>query len=73
MLEDFVAAARWLKNRPDCTGRIGAVGFCFGGGVANTLAVRMGGELAAAVAFYGAAPPVEDVPKIKAAVRPTFC
>lgn len=68
MLQDFVAAARWLKDRPDSTGKIGVVGFCFGGGVANTLAVRMGNDLAAAVAFYGAAPPLEDVPKIKAAV-----
>ena len=68
MLQDFIAVARWLKARPDSTGRIGVVGFCFGGGVANTLAVRMGDELAAAVAFYGSAPALEDVPKIKAAV-----
>jgi len=68
MMQDFEAAARWLKQRPDCTGKIGAVGFCFGGGVANTLAVRMGGDLAAAVAFYGAPPPPEDVAKIKAAI-----
>jgi carboxymethylenebutenolidase len=54
--EDFRAAARWLKNRPDCIGKIGVVGFCFGRGIANTLAVRMGSDLAAAVAFYGAQP-----------------
>src|SRR5437762_10832996 len=41
MTEDFVAAANWLKSRPECTGKIGAVGFCFGGGIVNTLAVRM--------------------------------
>jgi carboxymethylenebutenolidase len=68
MTEDFIAAARWMKGLPDCTGRIGVVGFCFGGGIANTLAVRMGSDLAAAVAFYGAAPPAEEVGKIKAAV-----
>ncbi|MGA2563426.1 MAG: dienelactone hydrolase family protein [Steroidobacteraceae bacterium] len=68
MTEDFVAAAIWLKARSDCSGRIGAVGFCYGGGIANTLAVRLGPDLAAAVPFYGAVPAVADIPKIKAAV-----
>ena len=67
MTEDFVAAANWLKARPESTGRLGVTGFCFGGGVSNTLATRMP-DLAAAAPYYGAAPPVEDVPKIKAAV-----
>ena len=52
MREDFVAAAYWLKNRSDCTGKIGAVGFCFGGGIVNQLAVRMGSDLATGVPFY---------------------
>jgi carboxymethylenebutenolidase len=66
--QDFIAAARWLKARPDCTGQIAATGFCFGGGMANTLSVMLGGELAAAAPFYGGAPKPEDVPKIKAAI-----
>src|SRR5271157_3342624 len=66
MTEDFVACARWLKARSDCTGKIGAVGFCFGGGIVNTLAVRMGSDLSAGVPFYGAQPPAADVARIKA-------
>jgi carboxymethylenebutenolidase len=66
MFEDFVASAAWLKARPECTGKIGAVGFCFGGGVVNNLAVRLGGDLAAGAPFYGRQPGADDVPKIKA-------
>jgi carboxymethylenebutenolidase len=67
-LEDFVASALWLKSRADCSGKIGVTGFCYGGGIANTLAVRLGADLAAAAPFYGAAPAAADVPKIKAAI-----
>src|SRR5262245_39785378 len=52
MFEDFVAAEQWLKARPECSGKIGAVGFCFGGGIVNQLAVRLP-DLSAGVAFYG--------------------
>ena len=65
--EDFVAAANWLKARPDCTGRIGAVGFCYGGGIVNMLATRVP-DLAAGVPFYGSQPQAAEVPKIKAAM-----
>jgi len=68
MTEDFVAAALWLKSRADCTGKLGAVGFCFGGGIVNTLAVRLGDNLNAGVAFYGGQPKADDVAKIKAAM-----
>src|SRR5712671_6313990 len=66
MNEDLLAAAYWLKSRPDCTGKIGAVGFCFGGGIVNTLAVRMGSDLSAGVPFYGRQPSAADAAKIKA-------
>jgi len=68
MLEDFVAAATWLKTRPDSNGKLGITGFCFGGGQANALAARMGADVAAIAPFYGQPPAAADVPKIKAAV-----
>src|SRR5215212_7695563 len=66
MTEDFVAAAKWLKARPDSKGKLGAVGFCFGGGMVNQLAVRLGADLNAGVAFYGRQAGADDVPKIHA-------
>jgi carboxymethylenebutenolidase len=66
MTEDFVAAGKWLKARSDSTHKLGAVGFCFGGGMVNQLAVRLGADLNAGVAFYGRQAAVEDVPKISA-------
>jgi carboxymethylenebutenolidase len=68
MSEDFVASAMWLKARPDCTGKIGVTGFCYGGSISNALAVRLGPDLGAAVPYYGAPPPDEEIPKIKGAV-----
>jgi carboxymethylenebutenolidase len=67
LAEDFVAAANWLKARPDSTGKLGVVGFCFGGSTASMIATRIP-DLAAAVSFYGAVPEPADVAKIKAAV-----
>ena len=63
--EDFVTALAWLKARPETNGRVGAVGFCYGGGIVNMLATRAP-DLVAGVPFYGSAPNLEDVPKIKA-------
>ena len=65
IIEDMVAAAEFLIAHPQSTGRIGAVGFCFGGGVVNTLAVRLP-NLGAGVPFYGGQPRAEDVPRIQA-------
>lgn len=65
MSEDFIAAYDYLKNHKDCNGKIGVVGFCFGGGIANMMAVRIP-DLSASVPFYGGQPATEDVPKIKA-------
>lgn len=65
MLEDFIAAFDYLKAHPDCNGKVGVVGFCFGGWIANMMAVRIP-DLAAAVPFYGTQPSKEQVPQIKA-------
>ena len=65
MLEDFIAAYEYLKGNKECNGKIGVVGFCFGGWIANMMAVRIS-DLSASVPFYGGQPAAEDVPKIKA-------
>ena len=65
MLEDFIAGYEFLKNHEDCNGKVGVVGFCFGGWISNMMAVRIP-DLAASVPFYGGQPANEDVPKIKA-------
>ena len=72
MQQDFVAAAKWLKSRPDCTGKLGAVGFCFGGTAVNQLAVSMGSDLAAAVPFYGTQPNAADTAKIRAPLNAQY-
>ena len=65
---DFVAAAGFLKALPECTGKIGAVGFCYGGGIVNLLATRIA-DLGAAVPFYGSQPSAEDAAKIKSPMQ----
>ena len=65
MLEDFIAAYQYLKDLPTCTGKVGVVGFCFGGWVSNMMAVRLP-DLGAAVPFYGSQPSADQVPEIEA-------
>jgi carboxymethylenebutenolidase len=65
MLQDFIAAAQWLKTHPECSGKLGAVGFCFGGGIVNLLTVNLGTDLTAGVPFYGGLPNAEDAQKVK--------
>jgi carboxymethylenebutenolidase len=67
--EDLMTAYTWLKSRPETT-KVGAVGFCFGGGMVNAMAVRFP-DLAAGVPYYGSQPPAADVPKIKAPLLDT--
>ena len=68
MLDDFIAAYDYLKAHKDCNGKVGVVGFCFGGWISNMMAVRIP-DLSAAVPFYGGQPAPEDVPKIKAPIQ----
>jgi carboxymethylenebutenolidase len=68
ILEDMAAGAAFVRGHPRSSGKLGVIGFCFGGFVSNWLAVRMGSDLKAAVPFYGTQPPAADVPKIKAAL-----
>lgn len=65
MLEDFMAAFKWLKNHPDCNGKVGVVGFCFGGWIANMMAVQLP-DLSAAVPFYGRQPEDDQATEVKA-------
>lgn len=65
MLEDFIAAYKYLNSHPDCTGKVGVVGFCFGGWISNMMAVKIP-SLSAAVPFYGGQPDAESVPQINA-------
>ncbi|MSP94589.1 MAG: dienelactone hydrolase family protein [Alphaproteobacteria bacterium] len=65
---DFVNVSRWLKAHAACNGKIGVTGFCFGGGMSNTLSTILGDELGAAAPFYGGQARAEDASKIKAAI-----
>jgi carboxymethylenebutenolidase len=65
--KNYVAAVAYLKTHPQATGKVGCMGFCWGGGITNQVAVNAP-DLAAAVPFYGSQPAAEDVPKIKAAM-----
>ena len=71
MFEDLSATVPYLKGRPECSGKLGAIGFCFGGGMVNRLAVRFP-EINAGVPFYGPPPPVEEAAKVKAAMQLHF-
>ena len=66
-VKNFVAAVKYLKTNPQSTGKVGSMGFCWGGGMTNQLAVNSP-DLKAAVPFYGMQPALEDVPKIKASL-----
>ncbi|HEY8993532.1 MAG TPA: dienelactone hydrolase family protein [Lacunisphaera sp.] len=68
LTEDFVAAAKFLQAHADCNGSLGVTGFCYGGGMTNTLAWRLPEIVKAAVPYYGGQPPATEVPKIKAAL-----
>lgn len=68
MLEDFIAAYEHLRNHPDCSGKVGVVGFCFGGWISNMMAVQLPG-LGAAVPFYGRQPSAEETARIKAPLQ----
>ncbi len=72
MEEDLVASLLWLRWRPDSTGKVGAVGFCFGGTMVNRLAVRLGSDLAAGVPFYGTVPDAADTAKIRAPINAQY-
>ncbi len=71
MLEDFIAGFNYLKNHPDCTGKVGVVGFCFGGWISNMMAVKVP-DLKAAVPFYGGQPESDQVPQIEAPLMLQF-